>query len=89
MERTELYAKICKRAEAFGYHGDRISLMMDIESADRVFHLQLEELLNADELDFIHDVIGITQNIVRDPFPATNFGFFVPRFAANPSAHQK
>ena len=80
-DRYELYAKICDRAEGRGYYGDRLSLMMDIESADKKFNLRLEELLNADDFNFFHDIKGIMENIVRDTFPATDFGLFVPRFA--------
>lgn len=79
--RFELYAKICERAEKNGYDGERISLMMDIESADKKFNLRLEELLNADDFNFCHDINGIENNIVRNAFPATDFGLFVPRFA--------
>lgn len=75
------YAKICERAEKNGYDGERISLMMDIESADKKFNIRLEELLNADDFNFCHDINGIVNNIVRDTFPANNFGLFVPRFA--------
>ncbi len=82
MEKTyEMYKKICERAESQGYIGDRLSLMMDIESADKVFNLRLEDWLNADDFNFMHDINAIVRNIIRDTFPATNFGYFVPRFA--------
>lgn len=81
MKKYELYEKICERAEKQGYSGERISLMMDIESADKKFHLCLEELLNADDFNFAHDINGIINNIVRNSFPATDFGFFVPKFS--------
>lgn len=80
-EKYELYAKIADRAEQMGYDGERISLMMDIESADKKFNLRLEELLNADKANFAHDINGIINNIVRDEFPAKDFGLFVPRYA--------
>lgn len=54
---------------------------MDIESADEKFNLRLEEWLAADDFNFIHDLYGIMDHIVRDKFPADDFGFFVPRFA--------
>lgn len=38
-------------------------------------------MLKADKFNFAHDLWGITKNIIRDEFPATNFGLFVPRFA--------
>lgn len=79
--KKKLYTQICERAEKLGYNGERLSLMMDIESADLKFNLRLEEMLNADDWNFVHDINGIMHNIVRDKFPATDFGFFVPRFA--------
>lgn len=81
-ERYLKYVAITERAENDGlYDGERISLLMDIESADKKFNLRLDEWLNADKFNFAHDLIGIRNNIIRDTFPATDFGFFVPRFA--------
>lgn len=75
------YVKIAQRIEGMGYKGERFSLLMDIENADKVFNLKLEELLNADDENFVHDVIGIVNNIDRrNP---TDFNFFVPRYAGN------
>ena len=76
------YVKIAQRAEGMGiYKGERINLLMDIENADKAFNLRLEELLDADDANFVHDVIGIVNNIDRrNP---TDFNFFVPRFAEN------
>lgn len=76
------YVKIAQRAEGMGiYNGERINLLMDIENADKVFNLKLDELLNADDGNFVHDVIGIVNNIDRrNP---TDFNFFVPRYANN------
>lgn len=81
-ERFEMYVKIAERAEQMDiYHGERISLLMDIENADKVFNLRLEDLLNADNFNFAHDVVGIVNNIDRrNP---TEFNLFVPRFAQN------
>ena len=83
MEKMDLYVLICDRAEKYGYDGDRMTLMMDLQSADNAFQLRLEELLNADAFDFIHDLHGIINNIDRSVYPATNFGLFVPRFAGH------
>jgi len=83
-ERYLKYVEIAKRAENEGLHqGERVSLLMDIESADKKFNLRLDEWLNADGLNFSHDLVGIVNNIVRTEYPATDFGFFVPRFASN------
>ena len=80
-ERYKKYVKIAERAEKEDlYNGDRKSLLMDIESADLKFNLRLDDWLKADEFNFAHDLYGIINNIVRNDFPATNFGYFVPRF---------
>lgn len=80
-KKTILYGKICDRAETYGFVDDRVSLLMDIQSADLKFSLRLEDWLAADDFNFIHDIVGIMSNIKRDEFPATDFGLFVPRFA--------
>lgn len=79
-ERFLMYVKLAERAEKMGiYHGERMSLLMDIENADKVFDLRLEDLLNADDFNFAHDIIGIVNNIDRNnPF---DFDLFVPRYA--------
>ena len=40
---------------------------------------RLEEFLNADDNNFIHDFVGIQLNIDRR---TKEFGYFVPRFAS-------
>lgn len=81
-ERYMKYVEICKRAEDAGLcHDERITVLMDIESADKKFNLRLDDWLNADNENFTHDFVEINKNIVRETFPATDFGFFVPRFA--------
>jgi len=39
--RYEKYVKVCERLEQMGKTLDRMSLLMDIESADKVFELRL------------------------------------------------
>ena len=81
-ERLQKYVQIAERAEKSGiYNGDRQSLIMDLESADKKFMLRLDELLNADDFNFAHDIIGIVNHIDRSTYPAQNFNCFVPRFA--------
>ena len=84
MERIEMLVAICKRAEKESStaqsFGSRMSRMMDLESADERFNLKLEDLLNADNENFFHDVFGIWRESDRSTYPAT-FGLFVPRFA--------
>ena len=83
-EKFEMYVKIAERAEELGiYHGERITLLMDIESADKAFNMRLEDWLNADNFNFAHDVAGIVNNIDRSKYPATEFHCFLPRFAGN------
>ena len=81
-EKFMMYVKIAQRAEGMGlYTGERITFLMDIENADKAFNLRLEELLEADDFNFAHDVIGIINNIDRTN--PTDFNIFVPRFAGN------
>ncbi len=83
-ERFMMYVEIAKRAEEMElYNGERMTLLMDLESADNVFNLRLEDFLNADDFNFSHDVLGIMSNINRSEFPAKDFGLFVPRYASN------
>lgn len=83
-EQFLMYVKLAQRAEGMGiYHGERSTLLMDIESADQAFNLRLEDLLNADDIEFSHDIMGIVNNINRKDFPATDFNLFVPRYSKN------
>lgn len=77
-----LIVKICERAEKLGYTGERQSLVMDLESACEAFSLRLQELLDADDLNFSHDINGIINNINREEFPAKDFNNFVPKFGS-------
>lgn len=80
--RFMMYVKLAQRAEGMGiYDGERISLLMDLENADKVFNLRLEELLDADDGNFAHDICGIVDNIDRNM--PTEFNLFVPRYAGN------
>ena len=81
-EKFMMYVKIAERAEELGiYHGERMTLLMDIESADNAFNMRLEDWLEADNFNFAHDVVGIVNNIDRSKFPAAEFNYFLPRFA--------
>ena len=81
-EKFMMYVKLAQRAEGMGiYNGERINLLMDIENADKAFNLRLEELLDADDANFVHDIVGIVNNINRSN--PTDFNFFVPRYAEN------
>lgn len=81
-QRFKKYVEACERAERLGIRqGDWIGAMMDVESADKKFNLRLDDWIKADDFNFAHDFCGIQNNIHRENFPATDFGFFVPRFA--------
>lgn len=82
MYKIEMYSKIYKRAVEMGFKNEnKLNVVMDIESADKKFNLDLEAWLNADDFNFAHDFVGIISNIDRSEYPATNFGYFLPRFA--------
>ena len=81
-EKFMMYVKIAQRAEGMDlYKGERITFLMDLENADNVFNLRLEDLLNASDGNFVHDIVGIVNNIDRNN--PTDFNFFVPRYAGN------
>lgn len=83
-KRKSKYADVMVRATVMGLMkpDEDVDRMMDIESADKKFNMRLDEWLNADDFNFAHDFYGIVNNINREKgFPATDFGFFVPRFA--------
>lgn len=84
-ERFMKLVKICERAERdyptmSKLLGNRASRLIDLQTADEIFNLRLDEFLNADEENFCHDVFGIWKESDRSTFPCT-FGLFVPRFA--------
>jgi len=79
-ENLKVIAKIVERADKSGLlMFDRISLMMDLECATNEFELRLDDLLNADDFNFTHDICGIQKNINRTNKKIENF--FIPRFA--------
>jgi hypothetical protein len=79
-ENFEVLAKILDRADdKHLLTFDRLSLMMDLECAMKEFNLSLDELLNADDFNFTHDICGIQRHINRRTMEFENF--FVPRFA--------
>ena len=86
-ERFAKIVEVCDMAEALygkeacNKFGDRISRMMDLQSADKEFNLRLDEMLKLSmTYDFAHDIFGIWTESNRETYPAT-FGLFVPRFS--------
>ena len=76
----EIISKITERADNLNLLcDDRISLMMDLDVANKEFNLRLSELLEADDFNFSHDICGIQNNIDRTT--KTFINCFVPRFA--------
>ena len=75
-----LAVEIAKRAEEMNLLTfDRLSLIMDIEATHNEVGLKLSELLNADDENFTHDVVGIQKNLDRTTKTMQNF--FLPRYA--------
>lgn len=83
LRKQNIYKQIVQKAKTLelSFQDDFLGAMMDIESADIVFDLDLDKFLNADDFNFAHDFCGIRDNIVRSEYPAKDFGLFVPRFA--------
>lgn len=65
---------------------DTISVMMDVSACHaNGTPLKLQELMNADDFNFVHDVVGISRHIDRNDSSPTGgqlTGIFLPRFAA-------
>jgi hypothetical protein len=72
-----IIAKIAKRA-AGKWPRPVINWSMDIESVHRQAPLRLKDLLNAEDDEFAHDLIGIYNNL--DRVTGNLRGFFEPRF---------
>lgn len=59
--------KICDRAETLGImQSDKIDLALDIENVHKAIGLKLNDLLKTNNLDFVHDIEGIQNNIDRE-----------------------
>lgn len=76
----ELISKIAERAEKMGLlASDRFTFLMDMSHANAGFDLRMNDLLNAEDFDFAHDVVGIQSNINRTTGKMDNM--FVSRFS--------
>jgi len=58
---------------------DRLSLVMDLDFVNQSNPLKLEDLLNADEGNFWHDISGINAHFNRQTKQLENS--FLPRFS--------
>ena len=80
----ELCDKIVTRAQNLGlYEDNRITAYMDVQNAAKHFNMKLEDWLNAEDFDFVHDIVGIYKAINRVAYPVdfSNDPWFLPRFA--------
>ena len=80
----EFIDKIVDRAQGLGlYEDNRITAHMDVANATKHFNMRLEEWLNADDYNFVHDIVGICKAINRIAYPTdfSNDPWFLPRFA--------
>lgn len=77
---TETIHQIVARAKGKNLVGNSpVSLEMDLHCANDEFNLRLDELLEADDFNFSHDIVGIQNNLDREQCKMTNL--FVPRYA--------
>lgn len=79
--------KIVIRARLLMPTIDRLSLFMDLEYIHNTIGLELNDLLNTDNSNFIHDIVGITNNINRLTGRLENC--FVPRYSKNYPKEEK
>lgn len=77
----EKYVRIAERAEWLGItNRSRITILLDIESADKHYNLRLDDFLGATDKEFTHDFCGIAKHIDRSVYPAKFDDCFTPRF---------
>jgi hypothetical protein len=78
-EDLNIIGNIIMRAREEGVNRDSLSLMMDIEATHEHCPLRLKEFFEAPKFDFIHDIIGIINNLNKDTGELENC--FLPRYA--------
>jgi hypothetical protein len=77
---SKIADRAVKAAEANGIKYDGVSALMDIDAVhSNGCPLKLQELLDAKDTDFNHDVFGIRHNLNRRTGKLTNC--FDPRFS--------
>lgn len=76
---------IVKRAEGFGWKGERMTTVMDVSACHlNGCPLDLDALIKADAFNLLHDISGIARHIDRDddsPTAGKLLDCFLPRFA--------
>lgn len=78
-EEQEVVTAIARRATMSGLYDDPVAVMMDISATHVHCPLRLNDLLNADDFNFGHDIGGIERHLNRSTGWLKNF--FLPRFA--------
>lgn len=86
-EDIQLITKVMDRADSItqSLHGDdftpvdRPNSLVDMISAVKTFDLDLEAWLAIDDVNFMHDFIGVKHNINRSSFDSNDFNGFLPR----------
>lgn len=82
IEKLNLIAKICTRAENMGIRkGSRTTATLDVDLAADHFKMRLSDWLEADDFNFAHDFVGIQNHI--DRVQKTFDNRFLPRFAGS------
>lgn len=83
LEKRELILimfEIAKRADDMDILAvDRLTLKMDLENVNKKIKMNFQELLNSDDIDFIHDIYNIQLFMDRKTGELKND--FLPRFA--------
>ncbi len=77
----EIVNRVAAMENSRGLTCDRLSVRMDISSVHETLGLRLEDLLEADDFNFTHDVFGIRKHLDRSEYPGKLMDFFRPRFA--------
>lgn len=83
-EEINLCDEIVTRAQNLGlYEDNRVTAFLDVQNATKHFNMRLEEWLEAEDFNFIHDIVGIYKAINRVVYPVdfSNDPYFLPRFA--------
>lgn len=79
-QELEVVSQIVERAVECGVYADTMDAHMDIAATHVHCPLRLQNLLDADRFNFVHDMVGIKLHLDRQTGKLTNF--FLPRFAA-------
>ena len=81
LEESRLIIKIVNRGweKMKGDYTTRLDMLMDLDAANKNCPLKLQELLDTDDFNFYHDLVGIRQHVNRNTGKLEDC--FLPRFA--------